>query len=162
MAVGSKIRAAQKSFAAQRTQRVKARQKRRAVKQRQKTERVEARQSGKSARAAARQSGRIGKAEAIAQGGGYLGRQAAITDIGRGAVGLAGAGIGAAAGLPPGILSMGGAASSSPGVPPVQLQADMVGPSPITQQKEPWYQNPIVLLGGAAALFFVLQQRGKK
>ena len=161
MAVGSKIRAAQKSFAAQRTQRVKARQKRRAVKQRQKTQRVEARQSGKSARAQARQSGRIGKAEAIAQGGGYLGRQAAITDIGRGAVGLAGAGIGAAAGLPPGILSMGGARGSSPGVPPVQMQADMVGPS-ITQQKEAWYQNPIVLLGGAAALFFILQQRGKK
>ena len=49
---------------------------------------------------------------------------------------------------------------SSPGVPPVQMEADMVGP-PITQQKQTWYENPIVLLGGAAALFLLLQQRGK-
>ena len=68
---GKKIRSALKTFQQQRTKRVEAVAG--AV-----SDIVAARQAGKTARTGFRQQGKVGKAEAISQGGGFIGRQDTI------------------------------------------------------------------------------------
>ncbi len=72
---GKKIKQAAQSFYSERSKRKRRRAKAWEKYQEQRTDRVKARQSGKSERVGYRQAGKVGKAQAIGQGGGYVGRQ---------------------------------------------------------------------------------------
>jgi len=158
---GKKIKSYASSFAAERTARVKARQRRRAQKQRQKTKRAEARQAartsgtiarqgGKTQRTGFRQAGRVGKAQAIGAGGGYIGRQDMFGRVAEGGFKAATA------------AATGGASALASGLGGLLGDFELGDESTAVSKKEfegEWYENPMILLGGAALLFVLLQPK---
>jgi hypothetical protein len=147
---GKKIKSYASSFAAERTARVKARQRRRAQKQRQKTERAKARQAGKTQRTGFKQAGRVGKAQAIGAGGGYVGRQDMFGRVAEGGFKAATA------------AATGGASSLASGLGGLLGDFELGDESTAVSKKGvegEWYENPMILLGGAALLFVLLQPK---
>jgi len=155
---GKKIKAAASSFQQERTKRIKARQRRRSKKQEQKTARVQARQTGKTQRTADRQVGKIGKAQAIGQGGGYIGRQDMFGRVGEAAID---AGVAAATGgaslLGDGLGGLMGGLPMMPGESPVSQNGQDQGTE---EEEQEWYENPI-FIGAAVLGVFLLMNRKK-
>ncbi len=146
---GKKVKAAFGSFQQQRTARVRARQSRRKVRQTERTKRTQFRQAGK-----------IGKAEAIAAGGGFIGRQDAIGQIGTGFIDAAGT-IGAAA-------ATGGSSSLLGSLGGLGGRGDMSGMAFDTgsgqvvsamEPEQPFYTKPVFLIAAGLGLFFILRPK---
>ena len=157
---GKKIKAAAASFQQERTKRVKARQRRKSKKQEEKTKRVQARQTGKTTRTADRQIGKIGKAEAISQGGGYIGRQDMFGRIGEAGIkaGVAAA-TGGASVITDGLGGLMGGLPMIAGEGPVSQSSNGSNGSDEEETEELWYENPLILGGIAIGVFFLLNQK---
>jgi hypothetical protein len=156
---GKKIKAAAASFQQERTQRVKARQRRKSRKQQEKTKRVQARQTGKTTRTADRQMGKVGKAQAIGAGGGYIGRQDMFGRVGEAGIkaGVAAA-TGGASVLADGLGGLMGGLPMIPGEGPVN-QSSNGSDNGEEETEELWYENPLVLGGIAIGVFFLLNRK---
>ena len=143
---GKKIRSALKSFQQQRTKRVEAVAG--AV-----SDIVAARQAGKTARTGFRQQGKVGKAEAISQGGGFIGRQDAI------GIGFQTAGkLGTAAATGGASLlgdALGGFGSSGM---TFDTGSGTVSAAP-PPAPQPFYTKPVFLIGAGLAAFLLLRPR---
>ena len=146
---GKKIKAAFKTFQQQKTKRVQAVAG--AV-----SDVVAARQAAKAAKAASRAAGKVGKAQAVGAGGGFVGRQQAIGQIGTGfiqagtAAATGGASLGASA--------LGGLFGGGRGGAPDTFDTgsgQMVAPPP----PKPFYTQPIFLVGAGIAAFLLLRPR---
>lgn len=143
---GKKIKAAFGSFQQQRTARVRARQSRRKVRQTERTKRTQFRQAGK-----------VGKAEAIAAGGGFIGRQDAIGQIGTGFIDAAGTiGAAAATGGSSSLLGalggLGGRGDMAFDTGSGQVVSSMPAPAP-------FYTKPVFLIAAGLGLFFLLRPK---
>ena len=142
---GKKIKAAFGSFQQQRTARVRARQSRRKTRQTERTKRTESRQAGK-----------IGKAQAVAAGGGFIGRQQAIGQIGTGFVKAAGT-IGAAAATGGASSLLGGLGGSDMSGMAFDTGSGQVVPS--MPAPAPFYTKPVFLIAAGLGLFFLLRPK---
>jgi len=121
---------------------------------RQKTKRVEAVADALTDIVATRQAGKAAVAQAKAAGGGYIGRQQAIGQIGTGFIDTAGK-IGSAAATG-GLSSLGGAFGN------IGSGLFDTGTGQMTQSpppKKPFYEEPVFLLAAAAGLFLLLQRK---
>ena len=157
---GKKIKAAASSFQQERTKRIKARQRRKSKKQQEKTKRVQARQTGKTTRTADRQMGKVGKAQAIGQGGGYIGRQDMFGRVGEAAIkaGTAAA-TGGASLLGDGLGGLMGGLPMMPGESQITNGSNNYEDDETESTEEEWYENPLILGGIAIGVFFLLNRK---
>lgn len=149
---GKKIKAAFKTFQQQKTKRVKAVTG--AV-----TDIIEARQAGRSSRAASRAAGKVGKSQAVAAGGGFIGRQQAIGQIGTGFIKAGTAAATGGASLAGGVLGdlLGGSGRGDMAFDTGSGQVVSALPP-----EKPFYTQPIFLIGAAGlAALLLLRPRGR-
>tara|TARA_R100000655_G_scaffold109751_2_gene165278 strand:- start:940 stop:1386 length:447 start_codon:yes stop_codon:yes gene_type:complete len=141
---GKKIKAAFKTFQQQKTKRVKAVTG--AV-----VDVVQARQDAKASKAASRAYGKAAKADALAAGGGYIGRQQAIGQIGTGFIDLGKAAATGGASTLGGLFGGGGSDTFDTG------SGQMT--STVVAAPKPFYMEPIFQLAAGIGIFLLLRRK---